>query len=178
MTTEPVSNMPDTFNLRGVVMPAQATPQRVYPNENGQAVIVCPQCMGRFTINAGTFMQRHKPLKAGCRCGHKFPVVFDTRKFYRKALRLPGQYTKLPADAPELITVEDLSYTGVKFRTRLSHKIEVDDVLTLDFILDNKQRSRIVKTVRVMWVMGPLIGAEFRDRQAYSSELTYYLNAS
>ena len=159
-------------------MPTKATPQRVYPNENGQAVIICPQCMTHTPIDANPYMQRHKPLKVGCRCGHKFPVVFDTRNFYRKALRLPGQYTKLPTDDPEFITIEDLSYTGVKFRTRLSHKIEVDDALMLDFILDNKQRSRIVKTVRVMWVMGPVIGAEFRDRQAYSSELTYYLNAS
>lgn len=159
-------------------MPTTPTPQRVFPNENGQAVITCPQCMGRFAIDASPYMHNHKPLKVGCRCGHKFPVVFDTRKFYRKELRLAGQYTKLPTDDPELITIEDLSYTGVKFRTRFSHKIEVDDVLTIDFILDNEQRSRIVKTVRVMWVMGRMIGGEFREHQAYSTELTYYLNPS
>ena len=60
----------------------------------------------------------------------------------------------------------------------MSHKIEVNDVLTIEFRLDNRRRTRIVKTVRVMHVMGGTIGAEFRERQAYSTELTYYLNAS
>lgn len=170
--------MKDVLHSRGVVTPATPTPQRVYPNENGQAVIVCPRCMTHTPIDANPYMYSHKSLKVGCRCGHKFSVVFDTRKFYRKKLRLAGQYTKLHTDDPELITIEDLSFTGVRFRTRLSHKVEIDDVLTLDFILDNEQRSRIVKTVRVMYVMGGVIGAEFRERQAYSTELTYYLNPS
>ncbi len=163
---------------RDVVMPTKPTPQRVYPAENGQAVIICPQCMKHSTIDASAYMYSHKSLKVGCRCGHKFPVVFDTRKFYRKELHLPGQYTKSPSDDPELLTIEDLSYTGVKFRTSFSHKIQVDDVLIIDFILDNKQRSRLVKTIRVKHVQGQVIGAEFRDRQAYSTELTYYLNPS
>lgn len=154
------------------------TPQRVYPDDNGQAVIVCPSCMKRRPIDARPHLDSHKALKVGCGCGHRFRIVFDTRNFYRKGLQLPGKYTKLPSDDLELLTVEDLSYTGVKFTTRFSHNIEVDDVLTIDFILDNRKRSRIVKTVRVMYVMGKVIGAEFRDRQAYSTELTYYLNPS
>ena len=159
-------------------MPTKPTPQRVHPAENGQAVIICPQCMKRFTIDASAYMFSRKSLNAGCRCGHKFPVVFDTRDFYRKELHLAGQYTKSPCDDPQLLTIEDLSYTGVKFRTRFSHKIQVDDVLTIDFILDNKQHSHIVKTIRVQHVQGREIGAEFRERQAYSTELTYYLNPS
>ena len=170
--------MKDALSSRGVVAPTTPTPQRVYPSENGQAVLVCPRCMKHTTIDASPYMYSHKSLKVGCQCGHKFSVVFDTRKFYRKKLRLAGQYTKLPTGDPELITIEDLSFTGVKFRTRISHNIEVDDVLTIDFILDNRQRSRIVKAVRVMYVLGGVIGAEFRERQAYSTELTYYLNAS
>ncbi len=27
---------------RGVVVPIKPTPQRIYPTENGQAVIICP----------------------------------------------------------------------------------------------------------------------------------------
>ena len=157
-------------------MLTKSTLQRVYPAENGQAVIVCPDCAKHTPIDASPYMYSHKSLKVGCCCGHKFPVVFDTRMFYRKALHLAGQYTKRPTDDPELLTLEDLSYTGVKFRTRFSHKIVVDDVLTIDFILDNRQCSRIIKPVRVIYVQGRVIGAAFCDRQAYSTELTYYLN--
>ncbi len=163
---------------RGVVMPTQPTPQRVHPTETGQAVIICPQCMKRFAIDASAYMDSRKSLKAGCRCGHKFPVVFDTRSFYRKELYLAGQYIKSLSDDPELLTIENLSYSGVKFRTRFAHTIQVDDELTIEFILDNRQSSRIVKTIQVKHMQGQVIGAEFRDRQAYSAELTYYLNAS
>ena len=159
-------------------MPTKPTPQRVHPAENGQAVIICPQCMKRFTIDASAYMFSRKSLNVGCRCGHQFPVVFDTRNFYRKELHLPGRYTKSDTDDLEMIIIEDLSFTGIRFKTRFSRDIQVDDVLRLDFALDNSQGSRIVKTVRVKYVQGRVVGAEFRDRQAYSTELTYYLNPS
>ncbi len=159
-------------------MPDTPTPQRVYPAENGQALIICPQCMKHTTVNATKYMDGHKTQKVGCGCGHKFPVIFDTRNFYRKDMELPGHYTKLSTDDPELMTIEDLSFTGIKFRTRFSHTVQVDDVLTVEFFLDNKQHSHIVKTIRVQHVRGREIGAEFRERQAYSTELTFYLNPS
>ncbi len=163
MGLKDLTTVKNALPTRGVVVPTKPTPQRIYPTENGQAVIICPQCMKHTTIDASPYMNSHKILKVGCLCGHKFPVVFNTRKFYRKEVHLAGQYTKLPSDDPELLTIEDLSYTGVKFTTRFSHKLQVGDVLTIEFILDNKQHSRIVKTIRVKHVQGRVIGAEFRD---------------
>jgi hypothetical protein len=159
-------------------MPEMLTPQRVYPAENGKALITCPQCMKRTTVNATNYLDGHKILKVGCGCGHKFRVIFDTRHFYRKEMVLRGHYKKLPTDDAELITIEDLSFTGIKFRTRFSHTIQIDDVLTVEFFLDNKQHSHIIKTIRVKHVQGKEVGAEFRERQAYSTELTFYLNPS
>ena len=173
-----LTSVKNALPTRGVVVPIKPTPQCIYPTENGQAVIICPQCMKHTTIDASPYMNSHKILKVGCRCGHKFPVVFNSRNFYRKEVHLAGQYTKLPSDDPELLTIDDLSYSGVKFRTRFSHQIQVDDVLTIEFILDNHKSSRIVKTIRVKQVQGRVIGAEFREHQAYSTELTYYLNPS
>jgi len=159
-------------------MLTKKAPQRVYAAENGQAVIVCARCTEHTPIDARPYLDSHKSLKVRCRCGNKFPIVFNTRNFYRKEVHLPGQYAKSFGDVPDLLTIEDMSYTGIKFKTGMSHKIEVDDVLTIEFRLDNRRRTRIVKTARVMHVMGGTIGAEFRERQAYSTELTYYLNAS
>ena len=159
-------------------MSSKPTPQRVYPTENGKAVIVCARCTAHTPIDARPYLDSHKSLKVRCRCGHKFPIVFDIRNFHRKELHLPGQYTKSSGNVPDFLSIEDMSYTGVKFKTGMSHKIEVNDVLTIEFRLDNRRRTRIVKTVRVMHVVGGMIGADFRERQAYSTELTYYLNQS
>ena len=158
----------------GVVMPPTLSPQRVYPAADGQAGILCPHCLKRTTIDASKYVDVQRPLKVQCGCGHTFAVIFKARKFNRKDVHLPGRYTKSVADGPEMIILKDLSLTGLKFQTRLAHDIQVDDVLKVDFVLDNPQGSRIVKTVRVKYVQGRVIGAEFRDRQAYNTELTYY----
>ncbi len=150
--------------------------QHVYPAEDGNAVIVCPHCKKHRSINAEKYLDTHKPLKVQCGCGCMFPVMFETREFYRKETHLSGYYTKSDTDDPEIILIEDLSFTGLKFTTRFSHDIEFDDVLKVVFVLDNRQASRIVKMVRVKYVHKRVIGAEFRDHQAYSAELTYYLS--
>ena len=152
--------------------------QRVYPAEDGKAVIVCPHCKKHRSVNAEKYLNTHKSLKVQCGCGRIFAILFETREFYRKKMQLSGHYIKSPTDDPEMIIIEDLSFTGIRFKTRFSHNIEVDDVLRVDFVLDNPQGSRIVKTVRVKYVQGRVIGAEFRDRQAYNTELTSYLTPS
>ena len=158
------------------MMPPTLSPQRVYPAEDGKAVIICPHCEKHRSVNAEKYLAAHKPLKVQCGCGRIFTILFETRDFYRKETHLSGHYKKSDTDDPEIILIENLSFTGIRFKTRFSHDIQVDDVLKLDFILDNRQGSRIVKTVRVKSVQGRVIGAEFRDQQAYNTELTYYLS--
>ena len=64
--------------------------------------------------------------------------------------------------------VEDLSRTGLGFRTRYRHTIQVNDVLSITFTLDDKQKTDIRKSVRVRRVNDRFIGAEFVDHDAYT----------
>ncbi len=162
----------------GVVMPLTLSPQPVYPAADGQAGILCPHCLKRTAIDARKYIDAHRPLKVQCGCGHTFSVLINTREFKRKEVHLTGCYTKSVTKGPEMIILKNISFSGLKFQTCLAHDIQVDDVLKVDFVLDNPQGSRVVKTVRVKYVQGQVIGAEFRDRQAYNTELTSYLNPS
>ncbi len=116
-----------------------------------------------------------------CRCGKRFPVIIDTRDFYRKHTQLTGSYTtfeSVDAMGYGRLTVEDLSFTGLKFRTRMPHTIRVGEVVKVKFALDTVHASEIQKSILVRHKQDRLIGAEFCDRQAYDFELTYYLNPS
>jgi PilZ domain-containing protein len=76
------------------------------------------------------------------------------------------------------MTVEDLSRTGLRFRTKMSHTIRVADMLRVRFILDDAQRSEVHKSVIVKWVTPYLVGAEFGDFDAFNETnrtLGFYL---
>ena len=116
-------------------------------------------------------------MRIRCRCQWIFTIQLETRSFYRKAPRLQGRYVKPQRGDFELLTVEDISFTGIHFRTRFSHDLQVEDILHVTFVLDNSARSELTKAVTVKHINGRQIGAEFCERQAFDTEPTYYLNA-
>ncbi len=76
------------------------------------------------------------------------------------------------------MTVEDVSFSGVKFRTNSRHHIQEGGTLNITFVLDNQAQSKIVKTVEIRHVNDGVIGAEFCEEQAFDTELAYYLAPS
>ena len=76
------------------------------------------------------------------------------------------------------MTVEDISRTGLGFRTVCGHTILVNDVLSVTFTLDDKQKTDIRKSVRVRRSDDRFIGAEFVDHDTYTETnriLGFYL---
>jgi len=73
------------------------------------------------------------------------------------------------------MTVVNLSMTGVRFYTLLPHTLQVDDVVELDFHLDDPQCTEMHHKAIIQWVDDKQIGAEFCDLQAYERALGFYL---
>jgi hypothetical protein len=61
------------------------------------------------------------------------------------------------------MVVEDLSRTGLGFRTKTNHNIRVQDVIAVKFILDDNKHSEINKSAVVKQVNNNFVGAEFLD---------------
>jgi len=55
------------------------------------------------------------------------------------------------------------------------HQISSNDILDMKFKLDNTLRSEIRKPVKVMWVRGRIVGAQFNERKLYEKDLGFYL---
>ena len=142
--------------------------KKIYANEDGDGTLVCETCGKTRVINLSEFKNIAKPLKVKCSCNHYFFVSIEVRKFYRKSTHLRGEYMKVSRDPAKglekgIMTVEDLSRTGIGFRTETKHDIRVEDLLRVRFVLDDAKRSEVNKSALVKRVSHYFIGAEFID---------------
>ncbi|MGE3541041.1 MAG: PilZ domain-containing protein [Candidatus Tectimicrobiota bacterium] len=134
-------------------------------------------------INVADFKSVNKPLKVKCPCGHVFMISIEVRKFYRKNTRLTGEYVKISEDMAKglekgSMTVEDLSRTGIGFRTKTRHNMRENDIIRVRFTLDNDKQSEVSKSAVVKRVQDTFVGAEFLDFDAYNETnrtLGFYL---
>ena len=155
----------------------------IYTNLSESITLVCPQCHRSKVLEATVVKDLPQPLKVRCPCGATFGVNLIIRQFYRKQTRLPGTYGKHDLQLTKMLEqgrmiVEDISRTGLGFRTLYSHTILVNDVLSITFALDDTQKTDIRKSVRVRRIDDRFIGAEFVDHDTYTDTnriLGFYL---
>src|SRR5262249_14265796 len=145
----------------------------IYANLNETVPIVCEQCHRSEVVKATAMQDFLQPLQIRCPCGTTFEVKIVIRQFYRKKTRLPGTYIKYDMQTEQIleqgrIIIEDISRTGLGFRTIYRHTILVNDVLSIAFTLDDKQKTDIRKSLRVRRINARFIGAEFVDHDAYT----------
>ena len=157
--------------------------KKIFANAEGKGTLVCVQCGTSRMMNLSHYANVGKPLKVKCGCGHVFFVRVEGRKFYRKDTNLTGEYIRVGNSAPPTLEkgrmrVEDLSRTGLGFRTYDMHNIHVQDLLRVRFVLDDPQGSNVNKSAVVRRVEGFYVGAEFLDFDAFDDNnrtLGFYL---
>jgi hypothetical protein len=147
--------------------------KKIYADEQDRGTLLCEQCATIKVITITNFKNIGRALKVKCGCGHVFLISIEVRKFYRKQARLAGEYMKIDAEtAKELekgrMTVEDLSRTGLGFRTMSKHNLHVHDSIHVRFYLDDAQHSEVSKSAVVKRVDDYTVGAEFLDFDAYN----------
>ena len=156
--------------------------KRIYAHDN-QGTLVCEQCGKGKVINIAGIKIIGEPLKIRCGCGHTFFISIEVRKFYRKKTKLPGEYVQmgLPiTNKPDKgrMTVEDLSRSGLGFRTERPHTLQVKDTIRVTFHLDDTKHSEVSARAEVKRVDDSFVGAAFLDLEEYSDAnriLGFYL---
>jgi PilZ domain len=147
----------------------------VYASATDQVTIICPKCGFARNIDVKKFKNAHSKLKARCRCGEVFRVALDFRKYYRKGVKLPGEYTLKGKKERGEILVEDISMTGVRFSTVRPHHISGNDTVELRFTLNNPKKTEIRTPVKIRWIVDHNVGAEFIDLNRFKQDLVFYL---
>ena len=129
----------------------------------------------RKKTNVFKFKDTHKRLKAKCKCGEIFRVELEFRRYYRKEVRLAGEYFFQEKDERGDILIEDISMTGIRFSTLKPHNISKDDTVELKFTLNNQRKTEIQTLVKTKWIKDRNVGAQFINLKHFKQDLVFYL---
>ena len=140
--------------------------EKVFVTEDNMAVLECPQCKKAKRVDVSRFKDTPQAAKirVKCSCGHIYEVILERRKSFRKNVNFPGTYTHVLPDYREDkggITVKDLSRSGVKIKLNVKKDFKIGDILSLEFSLDDKQRSVIKKEAVIRKISDLYLGVEF-----------------
>jgi hypothetical protein len=160
----------------------------IYINSENKATIACPGCGREKTIDASKFMKRDGPVKIKYKfkcdhCARKYQktdelnpddtlahtriVVLERRKFYRKKVQLAGIFIDARGKQ-EIIVITDLSRTGLKFRLKSPWQFQLEDKISVEFHLDNTQKTFIKKASLIKKIDDLMISVEFSTTHTYS----------
>ncbi len=142
--------------------------EKVFVTENNMAVFECPQCNKGKSVDVSRYKDiRHVVrIKVKCPCGHIYKVVLERRKHFRKDVNFSGTYTHVLPDYNEDkggMTVKDLSRAGVKIKLNIEKDFKMGDILSVEFRLNDNQRSLIKKDGVIRKICNLYLGLEFNS---------------
>ena len=148
---------------------------KVFLSHCGTTTVKCPLCKKcHYTTVPEHF--HNKPVWAKCKCGKSFPVLFDSRKYFRKEVRLLGEYWDT-SGAQDLMTVTTLSIRGAGFETRRRNLlVHEGETIQIKFLLNNNDRNWIKLKAIVKRVKGNQVGVEFIELNEHQRKcIGFYL---
>ena len=92
-----------------------------------------------------------------------------------KTVSLGGEFIRLKSRESGHIRIEKLSISSIKFRISKSHRIQVNDFLDIQFVLDDIKKSLIKRRIVVRKIKGNHINADFYNPPPYAKNLGFYL---
>jgi len=140
--------------------------EKVFVTGNNMALFECPQCNKGKSVDVSKYkdLRQVVRIKVKCPCGHSYKVVLERRKHFRKDINFPGTYTHVLPDYNEDkggMTVKDLSRSGIKIKLSVEKDFKIGDILSVEFRLNDKQRSLIKKDAVIRKISNPYFGLEF-----------------
>ncbi len=144
---------------------------KIFVNVENLALFKCPECGLERTEDMTAYQHLGKTIKTKCtcKCGHIFfvTVIMEKRKYYRKETNLPGQFSTLDNQISGLMTVKNVSLSGLRFKLNENKKLKVGDKVNVEFTLDDTPRSVIQKEAEIKSIKDLSIDAEFTNVELY-----------
>lgn len=154
--------------------------EKVYIAQNNMATFICPVCKKTTTVDVTSYAELEKKVKVKCRCvcGHNYTSILEKRKKYRKSVNFPGVYAFIDAMGREekgTLVVEDISATGLKLKLNIKPSFKIEDILTVEFHLNDKRRTEMQKKVIVKNIKNIYVGTAFTLSGLNDPALGFYL---
>jgi hypothetical protein len=162
----------DVF-LEGEETQAPAT-KRIALNTPRTGLLRCDKCQRTSTVVAAASEEAAREVQ--CPCGVVYRVIMDARKYDRKLANLPGFYVDQKDEAKTgPLVIENISFGGLRCRITCPHNVVYDDLLGIQFTLDDAAQTRLWEKVRVHYVNHDVVGVEFMELDKFNKNLAAYL---
>lgn len=147
-----------------------------FVRSGNEVLIVCPECSFSKSLAAVQFRHRQNLLKIKCKCDHTFTVQLEFRLHVRKETELEGicRFSSNGKGVWQVILV-NLSLGGVCLELHGNNGLAVGDKGTLEFTLDDRKETTIIKQIIVKGISANLVRCEFIEDRAYQKALGFYL---
>ena len=137
--------------------------------------VTCPYCgKSKYIPNAQLRLLSHA-LQAKCTCSQAFQIMVNRRGFPRKKVQFEGELF-LPGaqERAARVDIRSISVGGIGFMAE-GASLQVGDVFTLAFHLDDEFNTEVREEIEVSHIHGEAIGAKFTGPNAYNPDLDFYL---
>ena len=151
---------------------------KTYVRPDNSAVLNCPYCSLQKAIPVDSFRGHKHKLKVKCGCNETFTVNLEFRKRVRKNIYLRGTYLNYSQNhSSGDLFIENISVGGLEFTTLNVQNFKLDDELTIEFNLDDENKSKISKDVIVREIRQRSVGCEFDtpSELAFVGPLGHYI---
>ena len=149
--------------------------KKVYVDQKNRALIICSKCGFEKNVDAISFRNTNDVVKGECKCKERYQFKLEYRQYYRKEVMLTGEYIAQKNGEKGEVIVRQLSLTGIRFESLKPHQISIDDILEVKFKLNDRKKSDIRKSIKVIWVKERIVGGIFTERKFYEKDLGFYL---
>jgi hypothetical protein len=150
---------------------------KTFVRAGGQATIICPNCNTAKNAKVNAYLHKKHRLNVRCRCNTVFTVLLEFRKHYRKATNLPGTYvvTNPKGGGGGMAHIQNISRSGIGFSVSGLHRMGLDQTLRIEFNLNDKNFTKVIKEAKIKAINDNYIGCQFLDNQPFEKALGFYL---
>jgi len=115
---------------------------KVFLGPSGRTTVRCPFCEKHHHKDVPNHLH-NKPVRAKCKCGKSFPVLFDNRGYFRKEVRLAGEYWNTFGEK-DLMSITSLSASGAGLEAaRSKPDVSVGETIQVSFRLNGAFKAWI-----------------------------------
>lgn len=146
---------------------------KVHISGTKTATFACPRCDNTRTVDVSRYAKggARARVRSKCTCGCAWTSILERRKSFRISVDIPGRcmYRGDGGQARSIpVRITELSSTGLRIEAGNANPIlpsndHHDDLVAVDFHLNDRNRTHIWKTAYVKNVNQGRIGAEFAD---------------
>ena len=148
---------------------------KVFLGPSGRTTVKCPFC-GKHHHQDVPRHFLNKPVRAKCKCGKSFPVLFDNRGHFRKKVRLTGEYWN-GCGEKDLMSITSLSASGAGLEAaRSAPDVSLGETIRVSFCLNGSGKVWIKTKAIVKRIDRNRLGIEFIDLDLHQRKcLGFYL---